>query len=234
MIGKHRDGGFADFIAVPARSVFKLPDEIPFDQGAIMMCSSATAIHAIRKAKLKPGETVAVFGIGGLGMSAVQLARASGALAVFAVDINSSKLDRAARSGAIPIDSTASDPVRQIMERTNGNGVDVALEFVGLPVTFGQAVRSLAIGGRAALTGITDRSFELTPYHELINKETEIIGVSDHLAQEIPLLFDLVRHGKLDLSELITKTVPLEADAVNSALDSLERFDHEVRIVVTP
>jgi propanol-preferring alcohol dehydrogenase len=67
MIGKHRDGGYAEFIAVPARSLFALPDEIPFAHGAIMMCSSATALHALNKARLKPGESVAIFGFGGLG-----------------------------------------------------------------------------------------------------------------------------------------------------------------------
>ena len=61
MIGKHRDGGYAEYLSVPVRSVVPLPDEIPFEQGAIMMCSSATSFHALRKARLQPGETVAVF-----------------------------------------------------------------------------------------------------------------------------------------------------------------------------
>lgn len=82
MIGKHRDGGYAEFIAVPERSVFRLPDEIPFEQGAILMCSSATSLHALRKARLRPGETVAVFGVGGLGISAIQLAAELGATRV--------------------------------------------------------------------------------------------------------------------------------------------------------
>src|SRR5436190_11693548 len=99
MIGKHRDGGYAEFIAVPERSVFHLPDEIPFEQGAIMMCSSATSLHALRKARLRPGETVAVFGVGGLGLSAIQLAKAMGAGEVFAVDIQPAKLALAQQLG---------------------------------------------------------------------------------------------------------------------------------------
>src|SRR5262249_46702545 len=105
MIGKDRDGGFAEFIRMPARSVFFLLDEIPFEQGAIMMCSSATSFHALKKARLKAGETVAIFGIGGLGFSAVQLAKALGAAQVFAVDINEAKLKRAERLGAVPVDA---------------------------------------------------------------------------------------------------------------------------------
>ena len=76
MIGKHRDGGYAELIRVPARNAFALPDEISFEVAAIMMCSSATALHALNKARLKCGESVAIFGFGGLGFSALQLARA--------------------------------------------------------------------------------------------------------------------------------------------------------------
>jgi len=234
MIGKDRDGGYAEFIAVPERSVFLLPDEIPFEQGAIMMCSSATSLHALKKARLAAGESVAIFGVGGLGISAIQLARNLGARRIFAVDINPRKLELAERFDAIAINATAGDPVEQLREITNGRGVDVALELVGLPVTMRQAVQSLATLGRAALVGLTRESFEVAPYRELINKEAEIIGVSDHLASEIPVLLDLVERGKLDLSHGIIRTVPLEAGAVNAVLDSLEKFGNDVRVVITP
>jgi propanol-preferring alcohol dehydrogenase len=234
MIGKDRDGGYAEFIVVPERSVFRLPDEIPIEQGAILMCSSATSLHALNKARLRSGETVAIFGVGGLGISAVQLARHFGAAEVFAVDINPRKLELAARFGAIPVNAAAGDPVAQIQELTRGRGVDVALELVGLPLTMRQAVQSLAILGRAALVGLTQETLEIAPYSEVLNKETEIIGVSDHLASEIPVLLDLARTGKLDLSHGIIRTVPLEAGAVNGVLDRLEKFGDEVRVVITP
>lgn len=234
MIGKYRDGGYAEYIGIPARSVFPLPGEIPFEQGAIMMCSSATSLHALRKSRLQPGESVAVFGLGGLGMSAVQLAQAFGARSVYAVDVKANKLEMAGRLGAIPVDAANIDPVTEIRRLTGGRGVDVALELIGLPRTMEQAVRSLGILGRAALIGLTDRTFEIAPYQELLNKEAEIIGVSDHLAQEIPLLTEWVRQGKLDLSGVITETVPLDADAVNGVLDRLERFSDQVRVVISP
>ena len=232
MIGKYRDGGYADFIVMPARSVFRLPEEIPFEQGAIMMCSSATSLHALNKARLRAGESVAVFGAGGLGLSAIQLARAFGAREVFAVDINPAKLQMAQGFGAIPVDAAGCDPVAEILRLTGGRGADVALELIGLPLTMRQAVRSLAIKGRAALAGLTDRTFEIAPYAEVLNKEAEIIGVSDHLAQELPGLIEWVRQGKLDLSRIITCTLPLEADAINDALDGLESFVQLGRVVV--
>ena len=234
MIGKHREGGYAEFIVVPERSVFRLPDEIPFEQGAILMCSSATSLHDVNKARLRPGETVAIFGAGGLGISALQLARHFGAARVYAVDINPHKLELAARFGAVPVNAALGDPVAQIREMTNGRGVDVALELVGLPLTMQQAVKSLAILGRAALVGLTRESFEVAPYSELLNKEAEIIGVSDHLASEIPLLLDLVRTRKVDLSHGIIRTVPLDAEAINGVLDRLENFGDDVRVVITP
>ena len=112
--------------------------------------------------------------------------------------------------------------------------MDVALELVGLPLTMQQAVRSLAILGRAALVGLTPEHFEVAPYSELLNKEAEIIGVSDHLASEIPPLLNLVRTRKLDLSHGIIRTAPLEAEAINRVLDGLETFGDDVRVVITP
>jgi propanol-preferring alcohol dehydrogenase len=234
MMGKYRDGGYADFVVMPARSILRLPDEISFAHGAVLMCSSATCLHALNQARLKPGETVAIFGVGGLGSSAIQLAKAYGAARVFGVDIRKAKLELAQRLGAIGINALEKDPVRELHTLTQGRGVDVALELVGLPLTMRQAVCCLAIKGRAALAGITEKSFEIGPYAELLNKEAEVIGVSDHLAQELPLLLEWARQGKLDLSKVVTRTVPLQADAVNEMLDRLEGFDDLVRVVIEP
>ena len=233
MMGKYRDGGYAEFIVMPARSVFRLPEEIPFEQGAIMMCSSATSLHALNKARLRAGETVAVFGVGGLGLSAIQLAKVFGAREVFAVDIKPGKL-ALARSGSARCRSMPrrASRWRRFGRLTGGRGVDVALELIGLPLTMRQAVQSLAIQGRAALAGITDKTFEVAPYAEVLNKEAEIIGVSDHLAQELPQLIEWARRGALDLSGVITRTVPLDAGAVNEVLDGLEQFGEEGRMVI--
>jgi propanol-preferring alcohol dehydrogenase len=219
---------------VPARSAFVLPDEIPFSHGAVMMCSSSTSFHALMKTRMKPGETVAVFGAGGLGMAAIQLAYALGAAVVYAVDIKEDKLALAEMFGAVPVDAASQDPVAAIMDLTNGRGVNVALELIGLPATMLQAVQSLALMGRAGIVGLSAQSFSITPYTELLNKEAEIIGVSDHLAAEMPLLIDLARHGKLDLSNVITETVALETAPINHVLDRLDQFGKGLRAVIQP
>jgi propanol-preferring alcohol dehydrogenase len=234
MMGKERDGGYAEFARIPARSLFVLPEEIPFVQGAIMMCSSATSLHALRKARLQAGESVAVFGFGGLGFSAVQLAKALGAGDVFAVDINPVKLRMAARFGAIPIDAGQGDAVEQIREATRGRGANVALELIGKPETMDAAVRCLGRFGRAALVGLTRQSFAVAPYENVINKEAEIIGVSDHLASEIPLLLELARAGKLQIPAAVTRIILLDAKLVNETLDGLDHATDHIRTVIRP
>src|SRR5437899_1054353 len=175
MIGKHRDGGYAEFVKVPGRNAFALPDEISFEIGAIMMCSSATALHALNKARLKPGESIAIFGFGGLGFSALQLARALDCGQIYVVEINPARLASIRKLGAVAIDANAADPVEQIKEATGGKGVDVSVELIGSAETMRQCVLCLAPLGRAALVGLTTESMSIFPYTELINRETEII-----------------------------------------------------------
>jgi D-arabinose 1-dehydrogenase-like Zn-dependent alcohol dehydrogenase len=234
MIGKHRNGGYAEFVCVPGRSVFVLPEEIPFEHGAIMMCSSATTLHALKKARLQAGESVAIFGFGGLGFSALQLARALGAGDIYAVEINPAKLKMAAHHGAIPIDARQGDAAAQIHRATRGRGADVSLELIGLPETMDGAVRCLGIFGRAALVGLTRQSFAVSPYENVINKEAEIIGVSDHLASELPPLLDLARNGQLQFPPGIIRTIPLDAQQVNQSLDALEHATDQIRTVIIP
>jgi len=234
MLGHYTDGGYAEYIAVPAQNAVPLPDEIHFEQGATLMCASATSFHALRKARLKPGDTAAIFGIGGLGLSAIQLAKAFGALDVFAVDINEKKLDLAAEYGAIPINAACVPPVAEIRRITKGRGVDVALELIGLPQTMRQAVQCLGVRGRAVIAGLSHKPLELDTYHDLIGHEVEIIGSNDHLLQELPILVEMARRKILDTSKVVTRIIPLEADAINQALDELERFGSDGRTVIVP
>jgi 2-desacetyl-2-hydroxyethyl bacteriochlorophyllide A dehydrogenase len=234
MIGKHRDGGYAEFIKVPGRSVFVLPDEISFEQGAIMMCSSATALHALNKARLKSDDSVAIFGFGGLGFSALQLARAFGSREIYVVDINPAKLASIAAFGAIAIDATSGDPVDQIREATGGKGVDVSIELVGSAITMGQAIRCLGVFGRAALVGLTAESMSFLPYTDVINKEVEIIGVSDHLAAELPLLMQFARNGKLRFPQGTLRSIDLDAEQINTALSAITNSIEHIRTVIVP
>jgi propanol-preferring alcohol dehydrogenase len=232
MIGHHIDGGYAEYLAVPARNAIPLPDEISFEEGATLMCASATALHALYRGRLKRGETVAVFGVGGLGLSALQLARALGAGDVYAVDIKPDKLELASEYGATPIDASRTDAVEELRALTKGAGVDVALEMIGLPVTMRQTVESLGVQGRAVIVGLGQAPLEVQPYGRLIGYEAEVIGSNDHLLSELPLLIDLARQKVLDTSRVVSQTVPLEAARVNQRLDDLEAYTNDIRAVI--
>ncbi len=151
MLGKERDGGYAERIVVPASNAVRVPASVPLDQAAIMMCSTATALHALRVAPLQPGESVAILGFGGLGISALQLARALGASRVYTVDPVAAKQRLAAAMGAIPV---ALDELPE---------VDVALDFAGHEATAVAALRRLATGGRLVVVAINLRQLTIDP-----------------------------------------------------------------------
>ncbi|HET6595670.1 MAG TPA: zinc-binding dehydrogenase [Anaerolineales bacterium] len=232
MIGHHIDGGYAEYIAIPAHNAIPLPQEISFEEGATLMCASATALHALRRGRVRDGETVAVFGIGGLGMSAIQLAKALGAVDVYAVDIKRDKLELASEYGAIPIDASRSDAVEEIQKSTRGKGVDVALEMIGLPVTMRQTIESLGALGRAVIVGLNHTPLEVYPYQTLIGLEAEIIGSNDHLLQELPFLIEMARRKVLDTSRVVSQRIPLDAEKINQRLDDLENYTDDVRAVI--
>lgn len=232
MIGHHIDGGYAEYIRMPGRNAVPLPEEISFEEGATLMCASATALHALRRGRVKEGETVAVFGVGGLGMSAIQLAKALGAVEVYAVDIKQDKLELASEYGAIPVDASRLDPVEEIRRSTRGKGVNVSLEMIGLPATMKQTIESLGVLGRAVIVGLTQTPLEIHPYRTLVGYEAEVIGSNDHLLQELPLLIDMARRKVLDTTRVVSQTIPLEAERINQRLDDLENFTDDVRAVI--
>ena len=230
MIGNSRPGGYAEQIVIPARNVAFVPPNVLLEHAAVMMCSSATSLHALRKGRLRAGESVAVFGAGGLGMSAIQLAFIEEAETVFAVDTNPLKLDKAAEMGAIPI-SNSNDAAARIQET---GGVDVALDLVGSAGVMEQCLRSLAPMGRAVAVGLTPDSFPIGPYTDLVTGESELIGASDHLMTEITELLALAAAGRLSLDGIVDDEVPLEADPVNEAMDRLAAFGGAIRTVIRP
>lgn len=230
MIGNHLDGGYAEMVSVPVDNLVPLPPQVGFANAAVMMCSTVTALHALHRARFSPGESVAVFGLGGLGMSAVQLASALGASRVYGVDLHSAKTEVAARLGAVPL-LAGEDPVAAIRE---AGGVDVALELVGSPVTTRQAVGSLAIQGRAAIVGLSHEPTVLDVYDDLLGREAEIVGVMDHTKAELVEVLGLAAAGDIDLDVVVQATVPLDAERVNAVLDALDASAGPVRTVILP
>jgi propanol-preferring alcohol dehydrogenase len=229
MLGVTRQGGFAEAITVPAHNAVSIPDAIPTAHAAVMMCSSATALHGLHQGRLERGETVAVFGVGGLGMSAVQLARALGAGRVVAIDIDESRLAIAADLGAEPI------PAHRAAEAlADFGGADLALDLVGSFDVLRAAIDTTPPGGRVVSVGLTSGTMELDPFSDLIKREVELIGSNDHLAADIHELFAIAEAGGLSLEMVVSDRVPLDADAVNQVMDVMEGYGPGVRTVIEP
>src|SRR3954468_7716029 len=220
MLGKEVDGGYAERIVVPAANAVRIPDEVPFDAAAVMMCSTATAYHALRLASLRAGESVAIIGFGGLGASAVQLAKAMGAGDVFAVDRVPETTNLARSFGAIP---AAVEDLRD---------VDIALDFAGHPPTTLAALRSLRRGGRIMIVAINLRELAIDPYRDVLANERHIIGVSDHTRDELVELLAMAANGQLDISRVITRRVGLDAAAINAVLDDLDGGTAHLRTII--
>ena len=234
MIGKDLDGGFAEYVAVPATSAITLPSSIPFEQGAILGCAVSTAYHALLRARVQPHDTLAVIGVGGLGMHAVQLAKKIfHARSVIAVDRFGWKIKRAEEFGADHTVNVAThDAARTIARLTGGTLADVVINFAGSAESNRLSLSCVGKGGRLVLVGIGVESMTISPYRTIIGRELEIIGVDDHLKTELSQLVNHVKAGRIDLGRSVTHTVPLEA--VNDGLTVLEDKDERpIRVVVS-
>jgi Zn-dependent alcohol dehydrogenase len=227
---------FAAHTVVPEGALLKIPTEVPLDRAALLGCAVVTGFGAVvNAARVRPGDTVVVFGCGGVGLNAVQAAALAGAARVIGVDGVAAKLAYATRFGATDvIDASRADAAAVIRELTQGRGVDFAFDVVGLPSVTRQAYDSLARRGTLVVVGIAPTGAETPlPMHSLMYEERTVTGSlygSGSPRHDIAKLIDLYRRGKLKLDELLTRTYPLEQ--INDAYAALERGE-VARSVVT-
>jgi propanol-preferring alcohol dehydrogenase len=232
MLGKDRPGGYAESIVLPAANAHVVPDEVPLAHAAVMMCSTATAYHALEKAKPTSEDTVVVLGVGGLGMAAIQLARIRGAATVIAVDVDEAKLATAETHGAIGVRGGAG--LAQRIIDAAGDRVDVVLDLVGSVPLLRAGLDASGPLARIVAVGLTPEALPVAPYRDLIVGERTLVGCSDHLSSEISELFALAASGRLAFDDIVTHSVPLDDEAINGVLDGMEALDSPVRTVVTP
>jgi alcohol dehydrogenase, propanol-preferring len=230
--GVDADGAQAEYALAPAEYLVPVPGAVAFEQAAILTDAVATPYHALKRGGVGEGVSVAIFGLGGLGMHAVQLARMAGAAAVIGVDLDPVNLERAREWGADEVvDAGDGHPHRVIRAMTSG-GVDTSFEFVGHPDTISQATKCLRPGGRATLVGLTPAQMSLMPAALFVSQELEVVGSFGSTSQDLNELMDLLEAGRLDLSRSITHRWTIEE--FPRALEVLEtREEHPVRMVVT-
>ena len=219
LLGEHRNGTFAQWISVPARNVFPMPQGLDFAQAAAMGVNYLTAWRMLfTKARLKPWETVLVFGVGGgVSLAAMQLARAIGAR-VIVTSREDAKLERALAMGAAHgINSQTQDVAKAVLAYTGGRGVDVVIENVGEAV-WGMAMKSLVRGGRLVTCGATTGDQPPADLRRIFIRQLQILG-STHgdLSEFADLLSFVAQRG---IVPVIDSEFPL--DRIHEALSRLE------------
>ncbi len=233
MLGKTIDGGFAEYLVVPERNLFRLPRNVSLAQGALISDAIGTPFHALTRARIQMGETVMIVGIGGLGLHAVQLARVMGATTVIAVDINDEKLSTATIVGADFVVNAASESLLDNLSHiTAGAGVDVVVDFTGNPTSLRQSLNALAFGGRLVSVGICPVDFVINPYHDLLLKERSIISSADQLHRDFEVIVRLIESGTINLDHSVSHKVPLSE--INYGMQILEeKIGNPIRVVVS-
>lgn len=210
MLGNHIDGAYAEYVAVPAKDVLELPESIPLAEASIVADAISTPYHAVKnRARVQPGDTVVVFGCGGVGINAVQLAAAAGGF-VIAVDVNERKLEWARRFGAAEtVNAAGTDRVSKAVKRITGGGADVALEVIGNPRTIEEAFECVRIGGRLVVVGYTNEAISIVA-GKIMFKEIEVVGSLGCRPLDYRPLIRLVEQGKVDVKTQVTHRFPLE------------------------
>ncbi|MEE9240626.1 MAG: zinc-binding dehydrogenase [bacterium] len=222
-VGRHTDGGYAEYIKMPARNFVPIPEGIDYKkypaETAVICDAIVTPYKVVRRARIAPLETVAVFGAGGgVGIHMVMLARWAHAR-VIAVDIVPGKLEKCRELGAeAVIDASRENVAEALAEFTGGKGLDVAVDFVSAPVTLETATEALGRGGRlVTLGGNTPEPFRVSAGAMLAN-ELELLGSRSFTKQEIRDSLELVARG--ELWPLVTETYKLEeAEKVHARLE---------------
>ncbi|BBY31450.1 zinc-binding dehydrogenase [Mycolicibacterium sediminis] len=229
------DGGWAEYTVAQAFGLTRVPDNVPLEQAAILADAVSTPFGAVvRTAAVGVGESVGVWGVGGLGTHMVQLARLVGAAPIIAVDVKPAILERALAVGAdYAFDARDDDLAAKIAEATGGRNLDVAFDAVGIKSTFEQALNSLTVGGRMVGVGMSADTPDIGPTAFFNLFKRQVLGHLGYQNADIGTLATLVSRGRLDLSRSISAIVPLED--VAAGIDKLDRADGDpIRILVQP
>ncbi len=229
------DGGWAEYTVAQAVGLTRVPDNVPLEQAAILADAVSTPFGAVvRTGKVGIGESVGVWGVGGVGTHIVQLARLVGAAPVIAVDIVPDVLHRAVELGADYAFDARDDRLGdKIAEVTGGRKLDIAFDAVGLKSTFEQALDALTVGGRLVAVGMSVEEPTVGPTSIFALTQKQVLGHLGYQNVDIGTLAKLVSLGRLDISRSISEIVPLEDIA--TGIEKLERQEgNPIRILVQP
>lgn len=229
------DGAWAQYTVAQAPGLTRIPDNVDLAHAALLADAVSTPFAAVvRTAQVHVGNAVGVWGVGGVGTHLVQIARLAGAVPVIAVDINDAALERATRLGAdYTFRSDDPDLGTKIREATGGRMIDVAFDAVGIRQTVRQCIEYLDTDGKAVTVGLSEQDIDAGPFLPFNVQRKRLLGHLGYKSQDIGMLAELLSYGRLDLSESISRVVPLSQ--VQEGIDALARKEgNPIRILVQP
>lgn len=215
-LGSRANGGFAEYVVVPEANLLRLPDNIDFTEGALIE-PSAVVLHGILRLDITPGDSVCILGAGALGLLSLEWVRALGARTVIISDVIPSKLELASKLGAdYTIDARTSDAIEVVHKITGGQGADIVIEAVGLPVTQEGAVRAACKRGKVLFLGTAHKDVVIPSksFEHIIRGELTMLGSWNAYSPPFPgrewtATIDFLNRGKLDFKCLISHIEPL-------------------------
>jgi len=234
-LSPEHDGGFAEYVRIPSeRMLFPFPDSVSFEQGALTE-PLATAYHAVRISRFKPGDTVLVVGAGPIGIAAIQFLRIGGAGRIVALEIAPERRDIALRAGA----DLVFDPIQEgsglismLRDITDGVGFDSAFECSGVPAAIAQSLYHIRRGGQYILTGISDKDTPLNTLYISLS-EIDIMGSFGSRYFEFQSVIMMMEKGMIDTDLLITDCIALE-DIEKKGFKRLTESKDVLKIIVNP
>jgi 2-desacetyl-2-hydroxyethyl bacteriochlorophyllide A dehydrogenase len=231
IIGVDMDGAFAEYIKIPETALIKLAEGLPLEESAIIADAVSTPLHALLTVgRISSEDVVAIFGVGGLGINAVQIAVNLASEAI-AVDVVNWKLKAALELGATAaINAGREDPIYELRRITDGVGVDIAFDFSGSVKAVSDAFWSVKEGGEVVIAGLCFETLDLNML-PLVRKEIGLRGSYGYTAQDVHASMEFIQHRKIDLEPVITHRVSLEE--INEGLELVRRGESFRTLVIS-
>jgi D-arabinose 1-dehydrogenase-like Zn-dependent alcohol dehydrogenase len=235
VMGFEYDGGWAEYVVVPYQVLTPIPASLPFEQAAILADAVSTPYAGlVDRGALRPGESVGLWGIGGLGVHAVQIARMIGAAPIVAVDTLAAARERALAFGAdVALDPATDDVPARVRELTAGLGLDLAVDLVGANAVLAQAAASIGRFGRVVMIGLSPEPVQLGPGVLFGVQSQSLLGHLGYRKEHLDQLVTLVGARRLDVSRSVSDVLPLE-DVARGVARLASKEGNPIRLVVRP
>ena len=226
-VGLNADGGFAEYVVVDDFLVHALPEGVSLEEGALVE-PTAVAVQAVRESKIKVGDTVAVYGVGPIGLLTIMAAKAAGAARIVAVDVSKERLEKAKEVGATHIINSLEEDATETIKAAYG-AVDVAYEAAGVQPTFTSATQVVKKGGEVMIISVFGKPAEVDLFRVVANE----INIKGSLAYRhiFPEVMNMIENGVLDVKKVVTDKIPLD-NVVEGGFEKLIQDKSQAKILV--